>query len=166
MAIKGLDLSRIELGLGLGIIEVIQGDPFATVISRTSVPVVETQQGNTDGYDVSSATGLRIYYDLMKGAATFVEIIFKVRASDPGGGGVPQPKGTGAGAADFLARVPIFDDVLQRVLPVQTALRLTVDERGCVTLPRFGQAFKVFVKSDNAAAVLAFAVQSVHAVGE
>ena len=166
MAIKSIDLQSVEHGIGLGRVETIVGDPFASTVVRDSVPVAETLKGNADGFDISSATALRLYYDLVKGAATFVDIIIKVRASDPGSEGIPKPKGTGDGAADFLPRLPQFDDAIPALVPIGTKVRLTVDERGCVTIPRLGQAFKIFIQSDNAAAALALAVQSVLAGSE
>lgn len=165
MAIKSIDLTKRERGVGIGKIETILGDPFATTVSRVAVAVVETQVGNADGYDASTANELKVYYDLVKGAATFVDIIFKAIASDLDPSGVPVPKGTGGGAVEFLSRLPLYDSVSDRQLVIPSRIRLVTDERGCVTIPRPTQAFKIFLQSDNVAAVLALAVQSAFAGG-
>lgn len=162
MAIKSLDLSKVEQGIGIGILEPVSGNPFLGVPTREAVPVALTQRGNADGYEMTTATAFRVYADLVLGAATFVDIFFKAQASNPKGGGVPDP----AASPDFEARLPQFDDVLGKIVPVPNTVRLIADGRICMTIPRPSQLFKIFVQSDNVAAQLGLGIQSVLAGGE
>lgn len=166
MALKGLDLAKTEQGIGRSNIETVQGDPFLASPTRIAVAAARTTIGNADGYDVSSATAIRLYYDVrLAGASTFVDIYLVPIASDAGRGNVPVPKTPNG---DFDPDVPVFDQTSGTLQPQSAKLRITATRRGSLTLPRFNQSFKVQVETDaaDAGTDIALAMQSIQAGGE
>lgn len=154
-----LDLSRFENGIGEGRIVTIVGSPFASpVVRQSAFNVTPIIIGDSSGYDISGATGLRLYYDVDLGSATQLDLILEPLAAEPGDGGVPVQQG-----GDDIAFRPDSLVLIGTSGPlgrVPGQLRFTASRRGTLTFPRPSLLFRFAVESDDPSAGIALAVQS------
>ncbi len=158
MAIAGMDLSRKESGIGAGTVVTVTGTPFTDPVTyQNGFSDTSTIIGNADGYDISSATGIRLYYDIELDGAGYVELLAVPMAASPGPGGVP--------VAEAGASIAFDPDVLSlgssSLEPKSGALRFTADRRGSVLFPRTSLLLRFEVRTDVAGGKVALAVQSI-----
>jgi len=166
MSVIQLDVKKFESGLGFGDLAIITGAPFASPVTRTSGILTGTPLtlGNADGYDLSNATALRVYYDVVIGAATYLDLLFRpVAANLERSGGkemVPVPPAPFARTA-FDPKVVTLPDSAGPFKVAPAAIRFEATGRGSFTIPRNSALIHISADSDADDSAIALAVQSI-----
>lgn len=160
MTIESLDISRVEQGIGAGKIVNITGNPFIPTPDRTpGFGPTPMDVGNADGYDISSATAIRLYWDLDLGSGTYALIRVVPMAADPGAD--QKPVVQAGGEPSFPPKLAVFDGAANELKAQDGDLKLTATGRGSLTLPRPSILVRFEIESDDPTVELALAAQSV-----
>jgi hypothetical protein len=173
MAIESLDLSEVELDQGSSDYKIITtgNDPAASITpTRASVGTSLTQLGNPDGYDMSSASHIRLFFDVKVDTPDEnLKLYIEPVAASPG-----NPitlAGPDSDSSYFPPFIPVVQAVEGAIEVADGALIFqnpTVGSaptivRGSLTLPRDAQAirFRAKVPTGGGTSGIALAAQSV-----
>lgn len=165
MAIVSLDIARFEHGQGAGKVTRITGNATASPVVRNTAGFGTTPVliGNADGYDLSSANSLRLFYDVKLGTANFFDLFVVPAAADPGSSGEPVPIGADFFLTPFL---PVLSGVAGPLKPGSGAIRFDSDQRGTITIPRSSLLVRFEAATDQGTPTgeIALSAQSILAV--
>lgn len=84
-----LDVTVVERGIGSSPLEIVAGNPFDNPVRRsapitsTSANIVENREGvSVDGFDVSAADRVRIWWDVLLLGSSFVDLFINPIAAN------------------------------------------------------------------------------------
>jgi len=166
MSVIQLDVKKFESGLGFGDVQIVTGKPFAAAVERTAAlnaspsPVL----GNSDGYDLTNGTSLRVYFDVVMGAGTYVDLLIRPIAANIGrvGGKEMVPEAIADVAQSGFD--PYLVVLAEAAGPLKIApgkIRFEAAARGSFTIGRNAALFQFVGVSDAADGAIAVAVQSI-----
>ena len=166
--IASLDVDRTEHGLGTGKLELITGKVFSDPVVRNAPGFTSTftKIGEADAYDISSATALRLFYDVLLNGAGFLEFLIQAIASQPGKDMEPVPLVKDVADWDRIRFTPdliVLPDSDGPLFVRPGVLRFDTSRRGYVTINRPYHLIDFAIRTDSpspSSAGIALAVQS------
>lgn len=164
MGVIQLDVKKFESGLGFGTAEIVAGAPFASVVTRVDTMSAGKVLGNSDGYDLSNGTALRVYYDILLGSATYVDLLIRPIAAnlERSGGRENVPVAVASIAqSGFDPKILVLGDAAGPITVAPAKIRFEASERGCFTITRNSALFQFKGESDHDDGAIALAVQSI-----